>query len=260
MSAVLPNFFLAGAPKAGTTSLGGYLAQHPDIFMSAVKEPCFFASEVRPENFDDPAFQRPTPGLITEWSAYEELFRDAGSATAIGEASVCYLWSPSAPGNIAAAIPHARILLVLRDPAERAFSQYVQGVAKGHIHWGLREHIDASLVEHDGLFRVTYPFLQMGDYASQIRRHMEHFPTSQLHITLYEDFQRAPAEFLRGIFAFLGVDSDFAPDLSRRDHVYPERESLALSAADRRYLFDYYQDGILDLQAMLGRDLSGWLE
>jgi hypothetical protein len=149
---------------------------------------------------------------------------------------------------------------VLRDPAERAFSQYVQGVAKGHIHWGLREHIDASLVEHDGLFRVTYPFLQMGDYASQIRRHMEHFPTSQLHITLYEDFQRAPAEFLRGIFAFLGVDSDFAPDLSRRDHVYPERESLALSAADRRYLFDYYQDGILDLQAMLGRDLSGWLE
>src|SRR5215467_11507820 len=85
-----PNFFLVGAPKAGTTSLARYLAQHPDIYMSPVKEPCFFSTEVRPENFAD---SPNGAGMITEWAGYEALFRDAGDANAIGEASVCYLWS-----------------------------------------------------------------------------------------------------------------------------------------------------------------------
>jgi hypothetical protein len=172
---------------------------------------------------------------------------------------VCYLWSPGAPANIAVAIPHARILLVLRDPADRASSQYVQGVAKGRIHCGLGDHIRASLREHDGLFRITYPFLQMGDYAGQIRRYQAHFPSAQIHIALYEDFQRSPAEFLRGIFEFLGVYAGFVPATSQGDHVYGKRTSLAMSPENRRFLVDYYRAGILDLQAMLGRDLSAWL-
>ena len=259
MSAGLPNFFLAGAPKAGTTSLARYLAQHPRIFMSAIKEPCFFASEVRPENFADPCYRVQTPELITDRASYEALFRDAGDATAIGEASVCYLWSQTAPANIAATVPHARILLVLRDPADRAFSQYVHGRAMHGIQCSFREHIDASLLNSDGLFRITYPFLGIGDYAPQIHRYLEHFPRRQLHVTFYEDYKNDPSGFLRGIFAFLGVDPNFAPDLSRRDRVYAERKTLAPSPDDRRFLIDYYRKSILDLQALLGRDLTAWL-
>jgi hypothetical protein len=173
--------------------------------------------------------------------------------------SVCYLWSPSAPANIAAAIPHARILLVLRDPADRAFSQYVQNVAKRRIHCGFREHVNASLSDAGDLFRITYPLLQLGDYAPQIRRYLEHFPRSQIHIALYEDFQHQRETFLHGIFEFLGVDPDFAPDFSEREHVYAERESLTLNPADRRFLIDHYRAGILDLQDLLHRDLSAWL-
>src|SRR4051812_6834819 len=101
---ILPHFFLAGAPKAGTTSLYHYLRQHPAIFMSDVKEPSFFAAEVRPENFADP---QPAPNLITDLWAYVALFRGATGAAAIGEASVCYLWSPTAARAIADRIPHA---------------------------------------------------------------------------------------------------------------------------------------------------------
>src|SRR5947209_8783479 len=92
---VLPNFPLAGAVKAGTTSLYHYLRQHPDIFMSDVKEPSYFAAEVRLENFASPP-----ANLIRECGAYTDLFRDA-TQPAVGEASVCYLWSPTAPRAIA---------------------------------------------------------------------------------------------------------------------------------------------------------------
>ena len=253
-----PNFFLAGAPKAGTTSLCSYLAQHPQVFMSPVKEPCYFAAEVRPENFAEP-YREASPNLISDWPSYLRLFQDADAATAIGEASVCYLWSPTAAARIADRVPGARILLVLRDPAERAFSQYLHGVAKGRITGGFGEHLDASLRDTAGCFCPTYPFLQFGHYAVQIRRYLAHFPAAQLQIELYEDFQRTPSDFYRRILGFLGVDPDFVPDTSRRHHVYAQRETLALTAADRRFLVDHYREDILDLQGLLGRDLSRWL-
>jgi hypothetical protein len=223
--------------------------------MSAVKEPCFFSTEVRPENFAEEV--RPgASGLIADWESYEALFREAGEAKVVGEASVCYLWSASAPGNIARAIPGARILMVLRDPADRAFSQYAQGVAKGWIRCGFREHVEASLRPHDGRFRITYPLLQMGEYAEQIRRYREHFPEEQMHIRLYEDFQEDPAGLLRGVFEFLGVDPEFRVDLSQRERVYGERR---ITAEDRALLVGYYRAGIVELEGMIGRDLSGWL-
>src|SRR5262249_1979 len=133
----LPNFFIVGAPKAATTSLYYYLDQHPDVFMSPLKEPNFFAAELRPENFCDevrPRIDRELRsrqeylqsdlrekrfgGLVCTWDEYLKLFHNARDETAIGEASPCYLWSASAAVNIAERIPHARIIINLRDPAE----------------------------------------------------------------------------------------------------------------------------------------------
>src|SRR3954447_2840371 len=126
----LPNFFIVGAPKAGTTSLYHYLDQHPQIYMSAIKEPHFFASEVRKDNFDaglrrgiadqtrglpeflaGPMSHKRFAGIVTDWEDYVRLFANAGKEPALGEASVCYLWSPTAPEHIASRVPNAKILV-----------------------------------------------------------------------------------------------------------------------------------------------------
>src|SRR5579863_1241705 len=133
----LPNFFIVGAPKAGTTSLYHYLDQHPEIYMSPVKETNHFASEIRLAGFADElqeqvkrdmrAMQKYLAGPMSEkrfgavgleWDDYLKLFRNATDEKAIGEASVCYLWSRTAAKNIFARIPRAKIIMILRDPAE----------------------------------------------------------------------------------------------------------------------------------------------
>ena len=145
-----PNFFVVGAPKAGTTSLYHYLRQHPDIYMSPIKEPRFFSLEARPMNFE-PSYQmrairqaeevheylqgpmvgKCPSGIVYEWPDYLRLFAAATTERAVGEASASYLWSKTAASAIASRIPRARILMVLRSPAERAFSQYMNAVSDG---------------------------------------------------------------------------------------------------------------------------------
>src|SRR5262245_1508584 len=129
---ILPNFFVVGTGKAGTTSLYHYLRQHPQIYMSPVKEPCYFASEIRPENMasayvshirrlsrnlprllDDGRPVSPLGWVVSEWDDYLRLFRQVAGETAIGEASAAYLWSATAARNIAAAAPDARIIMIL---------------------------------------------------------------------------------------------------------------------------------------------------
>src|SRR6266480_4040592 len=120
----LPNFFIVGAGKAGTTSLHRYLAQHPQIYMSPVKEPCYFASEIRPANLSAPIQRhvrlqsralagvlddgRPTGSmgwLACDWDEYVRLFQNTRDETAIGEASAAYLWSETAAENIRSRFP-----------------------------------------------------------------------------------------------------------------------------------------------------------
>src|SRR4051794_22949210 len=120
----IPNFFLVGAAKAGTTSLHHYLGQHPSVYVSPIKEPHYFADEVRPDNFceemrtkivaREPALREYLAGSgcepfsggpICNWDDYLRLFRCAGTRSVIGEASPCYLWSPTAPRNIANRFP-----------------------------------------------------------------------------------------------------------------------------------------------------------
>ena len=176
----LPNFFIAGAPKAGTTSLYFYLDQHPEIYMSPVKEANHFAAEIRSEGFADvlqeqvrremQAMQQYLGGAMSEkrsgavgleWVDYLKLFRNASHE----RGSVCYLWSPSAARNIFARIPHARIILILRDPAERAFSQYLQWAGKGKMRQTFAEAFRNSIVNTGGKFQARSPFLELGLYA-----------------------------------------------------------------------------------------------
>jgi hypothetical protein len=313
--AALPNFFVVGVLKAGSTSLYHYLKQHPQIYMSPVKEPSYFAGELRPENFGeelrrgakraDKALRKYLDGpmisqgfgLVTEWADYLKLFRNVNGQTAIGEASASYLWSPSAVRNIAAKFGAAKIAMILRDPAARAFSQYLyyQGIEPDGK--SFREYVHAALRNRETVLGRLYPFLEFGLYYQQVRRYLEAFPRENVRIYLYEDYRRDAPALLRDLFGFLSVDDTFAPDMSGkyleprvarfpaafrimkrsgvwlairnapprsvrgrlRPLVFQPRTALAVNPADRAYLIDYYRDDILRLSGLLNRDLSDWL-
>src|SRR5687767_12736237 len=111
MSGRVPNFFVCGAARSGTTSLWEYLRQHPDIYMPAAiehKEPSYFCDLYG----------------MSDWNQYLALFREAGNRKRVGEASGPYLTSPESAGRLKEAAPEARIIILLRDPAERAWSLY----------------------------------------------------------------------------------------------------------------------------------------
>jgi len=310
----LPNFFLAGAPKAGTTSIYHYLDQHPGVFMSAIKEPHYFAEEIREENMD-PGTRRAIAsenrdlrdylagdmrakrfgGIVPEWNDYVRLFANARRQTALGEASVCYLWSPTAPARIAEKLPHAKILLMLRNPVDRAYSQYLHGLSSGAIRWTFREHVNRNLRHESTQISVHYPFLEFGLYAEQLARYRERF-NGNMWVGFYDDFKVRPKEVMHEIFRFLGVAPDFTPAMEQRHLVMQAPRSSAvgwlrrlgiwqmaagvtpsrlrpdfrhslmhepgameMQSADRRYLIDYYREDIAALADMTGRDLDKWL-
>ena len=240
VTSTMPNFFIVGAPKAGTTSLYHYLAQHPDVYMSPIKEPNYFAEEIRLGNIDEnwqgwarredqalrqylsgPMQEKRFGGIVSDWSDYVKLFRNVKGQKAIGEASVCYLWSQTAARNIALAAPDAKIIMVLRDPAQRAFSQYKQAVANGLVGKSFRELIrsnldSASLNKKTDKFALLHPFLEFGLYYEQVKRFLELFQAANVRIYLYEDFRQATAETVADIFRFVGVDRHFRPDMSEK--------------------------------------------
>src|SRR5262245_21444242 len=113
-----PNFFIAGAPRCGTSSLHAYLQAIPGIFMSRIKEPNYFSRAVIGE-------QAPMVKPIRDERQYLRLFDGAGGAQVIGEATPFYLEDPAAPALISQAVPHAKVIVSLRDPVERLYSHYL---------------------------------------------------------------------------------------------------------------------------------------
>ena len=211
-----PNFFIVGAAKAGTTSLYEYLRQHPDVFMPDAKEPWHFCG------LPDPAPACATP--YSDLDAYLGLFGGAGACRAIGEASVSYLTSPSAASRIYERYPKARIIIVLRNPADRVYSWYnflcQYGVEPGQSLERALEEEDRrkaiALQRRDTWFVdecITY--FHFGLIASHVERFVRRFPKTQIHVALFEDLKACPLETTRGVFEFLDVDPAFTPRTSK---------------------------------------------
>lgn len=294
------NFYLVGASKAGTTSLHRYLDQHPQVYMSPVKEPNFLADEIRFDNFDENTqrMARANPelsrrGLIETWPDYLNLFQKVNGQTAIGEASPCYLWSPTAPANIARCRPDAKVLMILRNPVERAFAQHLHMLSFAESPITFRQHMDAALSSTSTRIGELYPFLEFGLYAGQVVRYLRLFPRDRIAIHFHEDYLREPAKMMREIFRFLDVDPDFNPDMTERHMqarvpkswaakrwlkrlrlwdlaralapqgvkkmAFQNRQSLKLAPEDRVRLLEYYQSDVQALSTLLNRDLSAWL-
>ena len=193
-----PNFFIAGAPKCGTTSLHSYLQAVPGIYMSRIKEPNYFSRVAIP---DDHPMVKP----IRDESQYLQLFAQAGEAKIVGEASPTYLQDPEAPMLIDRAVPDAKILLSLRDPVERLYSLYLMMLNSRSGLGTFAEEIERGLALQ-GDRNLALLRLEVGLYDEQVRRFRDVFGDQRLKIVIFEEFMTDVPAALREVLEFLGVE------------------------------------------------------
>jgi hypothetical protein len=191
----MPNFLIIGAMKSGTTALYHYLRQHPQVYMSPKKEPRFFALEAERLYLDRTDDQKPLQTLssVADIEAYRALFEGVSKEVAIGEASHWYLYSPRLreseqhyiPEVIKHYTPSVKLIAVLRNPAERAYSQFLHFVRSG-----LEPLTDfaQALREEEARKRNNWPFenyLSRGFYYDQLKRYFDRFAHDQIKVYLY---------------------------------------------------------------------------
>lgn len=291
----MPNFLIIGAQKAGTTALYEYLRQHPQIYMSPVKEPHFFTYEG--EKVDSRGPGRSSIFPITNIDVYRTLFQGVSNEMAIGEASPSYLYSLKAPERIRHYVPKARLIAILRHPVERAYSNFLHLIRDGrepqtNFVQALREE-ETRICDNWGFH---WHYQQKGFYYTQLKRYFDMFDRDQIRVYLYEDLSTNPVSVLENVFQFLGVGEEFALDTSIKHNVsgIPKNEVLhsllirlkpittalkpflpaklrqyirdqilvkpQLSPEVRQQMIGVYRDDILRLQDLIQRDLSQWLE
>jgi len=205
-----PTFFIVGAARAGTTSLNNYLDHHPDIFMSAVKEPHYY-SRVAPTGPGRNFF------VTFDEKGYMALFNKAGSARAIGESSTSYLWSPEAPGRIRAAHPDSKIVILLRDPIARAYSHYLADVKECVEKQTFCQAIHDELAGERKDWPPPTPYVAIGRYAEQVTRYLDTFGSNVL-VLIFEEFVRETRAHLVKTVEFLGLDPACVDAIPRDAH------------------------------------------
>lgn len=295
----LPNFLIIGAAKSGTTALYHYLKQHPQVYMSPQKETNYFAFEGQRVCFNGPGDEGTSDSIITSLRSYEDQFADVSNETAIGEASPWYLYSERTADNVYRRIPDTKLIAVLRNPVDRAYSSYL------HVRRHGRESLSFEkglLAEEDRIAQGWEPiwhYKRVGFYSEQVERFVGRFGPDQTRLYLYDDFLDDPAGTMKNIYEFLGVDPGFVADTSMRPNVtgVPKSKLLGrlvfepnvLKSAARKFvpghlryemsqrlgrrllvkpsldgdtrvkLSRMFKPDILKLQDLLGRDLSAWI-
>ncbi|HWY17524.1 MAG TPA: sulfotransferase [Solirubrobacteraceae bacterium] len=213
----VPDFFIVGHAKSGTTALYEMLRRHPQIYMPDAKEPWFFASDMRPR------FQPPRAGVLPETlDEYVSLFDGARPEQRVGEASSSYLWSRTAAGAIVDVQPAARIIAILREPSSFLRSLHLQ-LLQTHVETkkDLRKAISLEDARRRGrrIPRRSHrpQLLQYSDhvrYVEQLRRYHAVFPQEQVLVLIYDDFRRDNEAAVRAVLRFLEVDDESQVDVT----------------------------------------------
>jgi hypothetical protein len=299
---MLPTFLIIGAMKSGTTALYEMAGAHPDVYVSPVKEPNFFAFAGDPPDFQAPIDRRPdgiNNASITDREAYEALYDDADSDQARGEASHTTLYWPSGAPNVKRIVPEVRLVVILRDPVERAYSEHLHFVRDGDepiTDFESALDAEAERIENDW---AMGRYVDRGRYDEQLERFVERFDRDQIRVYLHDDLVADPAALAADLYAFLGVDPSVEPERNRRVNksgvprsrllhrtfqaLQPIREALspvipepvvdwvnrlknqnldkpALDPAVRARLRDTFRPHVDRLEALIDRDLSAWKE
>lgn len=268
----LPDFLIIGAQRCGTTSLYYYLTEHPNIFPSSVKEVHFFD-----DSFTKGMhwYRAQFPTIVEKY--YIERIRKHGFLT--GEATPSYLLHPHAPKRIFQVMPKAKLIVLLRNPVDRAYSHYWLRTTLGDetlsfedaIHAEeeriseARERLLADENYHDKHRRVSY--LSRGIYVDQLRRWMNYYPKEQFLILRSEDLYSDPAGITKQALEFIGVpgqeintNKEYKQYRLGRKRGYLNKEKPPKMSPDtRKYLLDYFKPHNAHLYEFLGRDF-GWDE
>ncbi len=292
----LPTFLVVGIEKAGTTSIYQYLNQHPQVYMSPVKETNFLERDW--ENFQG----KPNPKRIDTWEKYSNLFSNVQDEIAIGEVSPNYLFHyKSSSERIIKYVPDVKIIAILRNPVDRAYSDYLM-----HLRDSINVEKVRSLTEQVQFRADTSFTLKKGFYYTPVKYYFDTFGKERVKIYLYNDLSENSSAMMQDMYQFIGVNSDFTPDTSERQQVaaVPKNQSLnnlmktknpvraavssvlkvvmplemrqklrsslvnlnsggkelkPLSSEERQLLIDFYREDILKLQDLIQRDLSSWL-
>jgi len=255
----LPDFLVIGAQKAGTTALYAYLSWHPGIGGPSWKEVSFFDRHYRR---GEAWYRGHFPNALRGWIAE----RSNGRPLVVGEASPSYMFHPLAPQRVRDVVPDVRLIALLRNPTDRAYSQYQHEVALGREPLSFEEALDAEEERLRGeVERMTadasyfsnewwdHTYLARGRYAEQLERWFAVFPREQLLVVSSADLDDRPGEAYAEILEFVGVEAhelDSYPRLFRREY-------SAMSPETRERLADYYAEPNRRLYELLGRDF-GW--
>lgn len=298
----LPDFLNVGAAKAGTTSLYYCLIQHPKIFMPKLKDPRFFAFRERPPEETVPG-RKYDKRIIWKFEDYVKLFKAAKDNQILGEGTVVYLYTYKITIEHIKSLygekyKDLKIIIILRNPVERAYSHYLFSAKMGQETLTFEEAINPQTIKNRVHIARGYDYIGYGMYYNQVRAFLEEFP--HVKIYLFEDLKNL-RNLLVDLFEFLGVETDVEIDTkimanpsgipknkmlvallrsfgtnsikyilphkykiklaSVRDGLFKNLlEKPEMSAPTREKMINLYRNDILELQKLIDRDLSHWLE
>ena len=309
-----PNFFIVGAAKAGTTSIYRYLSKHPDVYMSPIKEPHYFCKDIRCKNFNKSYLENSRFNLddylskhiliekhiayIEDELQYLELFRDVKNEKMIGEASTGYLYSKVAAQEIYEFDSHAKIVMVIRNPIDRAFSHWMMDLRDNDVcHKSFIDAIADDQAKKEKGWGESHLYIELGLYFEQIKRYQDVFCKDQILIMLYDDLKDNAYKFYSEIVSFLNLEP-INIDTNKRHNAasipkYPLMNSIiknlglnkcfgsilpitikqnikkimsntddlpVLTSRDQEQVARYFSDDIEKLEKLITRELSNWLK
>ena len=284
-----PNLFVLGAAKSGTTPLFNYLTQQSSIFAPEIKEPHFF--------YNERCAGAPVLGE-KDLGEYLGLFADALADEQVGEASTSYLYAANAPREIRRLQDDVRILVILRDPTERAYSQYWNQVRDGNEDLSFEQALRAEAGRKRDNWWHGFLYVETGHYTEQLSRYFDVFGRDNVQIHLFDDLHLNARGVCHEVFSFLGVDPTHEIEANKvYNRSEPVRSRLlakllrariikkpaakvlpvtwkrsvgeGLRNANRKpvpkmnpktekELRKIFEEDTLALERMVGRDLSGW--
>jgi len=293
-----PNFIIIGAMKAATTSLYTYLKQHPDVFMTSIKEPMFFNNFQKRNNFK---LQGRKTKKITTFEQYNALFKGVKTEKAIGEASPAYISNKDCPTLINKHLPNAKIIAILRQPVARAYSNFLHARrADREVIADFETAFNKEKERKAENWSPLYYYKGKGYYAEQLERYYNLFPKENIKVLLFEEVIKNPIETAQEIFEFLNIDNSFVPDTSKKANVsgtpkgmfgwlimklryYSIIPNIQFSKylpqfiiqflfrsaykkasplnpkVKTRLTHKFYKEDILKLEKLIGKDLQHWL-
>jgi len=213
----LPNFLVVGAAKSGTTALYHYLNQHPEVFLSPIKETNFFALKDKELSFNGPGDDK---GIhrrsITDIIEYKNQFINVSDEKAMGEICPSYLYFEDAPKNIKEHIPEVKIIVILREPVARAFSAWVHLTRDGREYLNFKEALADEPRRIKENWAEIWHYKEESKYYNQLKRYYDSFPKENIKVVIYEDFKKNQMRVYSEICNFIGVNSSFVPNMSAK--------------------------------------------